>query len=204
IIGEPISLGMILGLGIGLLAGYSVPNILTLAINVAAAMLLLPKMINILVEGLIIVRDAAEVKLKKWFPDREFYIGMDTALLIGEPSVLASGLILIPIAILLAFILPGNKVLPFVDLASLMFLLAMVTPFVKRNMFRMILSGTVILICIFYVGTAIGPEYTEAALMSKIEKPEGIQYMTNIVGTATTWIGWLAIKVGDLLQSVFS
>ncbi len=37
-----------------------------------------------------------EAKLKAKFPGRDFYIGMDTALLIGEPSVLATGLLLIP------------------------------------------------------------------------------------------------------------
>ncbi len=45
-------------------------------------MLLLPKMIEILVQGLLIVRDAAEAKLKAKFLGRDFYIGMDTALLI--------------------------------------------------------------------------------------------------------------------------
>ncbi len=40
------------------------------------------------------VRDHVEKQLKKWFPKRSFDIGMDTALLIGEPSVLATGLIL--------------------------------------------------------------------------------------------------------------
>ena len=59
----------------------------------------------------------------------------DDALLIGDSSVLATGLLLIPITILLAYILPGNEMLPFADLASLVFILALVTPFVRRNMF---------------------------------------------------------------------
>lgn len=196
VFGEPLTLGFLLGIAIALLAGYDVTKVLTLAINVAAAMVLLPKMIDILVEGLTIVRDTVELQLKKWFPKREFLIGMDTALLIGEPSVLASGLILIPIAIVLAFILPGNKMLPFVDLASLMFLLALVTPFVKRNMFRMVLAGTLILICVFYVGTDIAGYYTQAAVTSKIPMPKGIVSMSNIVGSATTWIGWIVTKIG--------
>lgn len=197
IFGEPLTLGFILGLLISLLAGYDISQAFTLAIKVAAAMVLLPKMISILVEGLMIVRDAAESKLKEKFPTRNFYIGMDTALLIGEPSVLATGLLLIPVAVILALILPGNKVLPFVDLASLMFLLAMVTPFCKRNMFRMFVSGCLILVCIFYVGTDIGPEYTQAAANSNIAAPEGITQMTNIVGGATTPVGWLAVKMAE-------
>ncbi|MFQ7845541.1 MAG: PTS galactitol transporter subunit IIC [Bifidobacterium bifidum] len=127
-IGEPVVIGFILGLLIGVLAGYSPDKSVTLAINIAAAMVLLPKMIDVLIEGLISVRDAAEKQLKIWFPNREFYIGMDTALLIGDSSVLATGLLLIPITILLAFILPGNEMLPFADLASLVFILALVTP----------------------------------------------------------------------------
>ena len=132
-IGEPVVIGFILGLLIGVLAGYSPDKSVTLAINIAAAMVLLPKMIDVLIEGLISVRDAAEKQLKIWFPNREFYIGMDTALLIGDSSVLATGLLLIPITILLAFILPGNEMLPFADLASLVFILALVTPFVRRK-----------------------------------------------------------------------
>ena len=198
VFGEPLTLGFILGIAIALMAGYDISKTLTLAINVAAAMVLLPKMIDILVEGLTMVRDHVEKQLKKWFPKRSFYIGMDTALLIGEPSVLATGLILIPIAIILAFILPGNKMLPFVDLASLMFLLALVTPFVKRNMFRMVIAGTLILICILYVGTSIAPEYTQSAISSKIPMGKGITSMSNIVGSATTWIGWVCVKIGSL------
>ena len=124
---------------------------------------------------------------------------MDTALLIGEPSVLATGLLLIPMAVVLSIILPGNRVLPFVDLASLMFLLAMVTPFCKRNMFRMFITGTLIVTCILYVGTDISQEYTQAAVNSHIPVPEGMAEITNIVGGATTPVGWLAVKFGEFL-----
>lgn len=199
VFGEPLTLGFILGLVLALMAGYPISESVALAVTVSAAMLLLPKMIEILVQGLLIVRDAVEAKLKKKFPNRDFYIGMDTALLIGEPSVLATGLLLIPMAIVLAFVLPGNKVLPFVDLASLMFLLAMVTPFCKRNMFRMFICGTLVLTSIYYVGTDISKEYTQAAVNSNIPVPEGISEMTNIVGGATTPAGWAAVKVGELI-----
>lgn len=198
VIGEPLTLGFVLGLLLALLAGYGASAAVALAIKVAAAMLLLPKMIEILVQGLMIVRDAAEAKLKAKFPGRDFYIGMDTALLIGEPSVLATGLLLIPVTVVLSVILPGNRVLPFVDLASLMFLLAMVTPFCKRNMFRMFITGTLIVTCILYVGSDISPEYTQAARNANIPIPEGMSEVTNMVGGATTPVGWLAVKFAEL------
>lgn len=198
VFGEPLTLGFVLGLLLALLAGYDASAAVALAIKVAAAMLLLPKMIEILVQGLMIVRDAAEAKLKAKFPGRDFYIGMDTALLIGEPSVLATGLLLIPVTIVLSVILPGNRVLPFVDLASLMFLLAMVTPFCKRNMFRMFITGTLIVTCILYVGSDISPEYTQAARNANIPIPQGMSEVTNMVGGATTPVGWLAVKFAEL------
>lgn len=95
----------------------------------------------------------------------------------------------------------SNRVLPFVDLASLMFLLAMVTPFCKRNMFRMFISGTLIVSCILYVGTDISKEYTQAAVNSNIPVPEGMSEITNIVGGATTPVGWLAVKFGEFFST---
>lgn len=198
VLGEPLVIGLILGVAMGFGAGYTPGKAVVLGVDVAAAMFILPKMIEILVQGLTTVRDGAEVRLKKWFPNREFYFGMDTALLIGEPSVLATGVLLIPVALILAFILPGNKVLPFVDLPSLMFLLALVTPFCKRNMFRMLITGTLSLILILYAGTDIATWYTSAATASGITIPNNANEITNLVGGATAPIGWLLIRLSAL------
>jgi PTS system galactitol-specific IIC component len=198
VLGEPLVIGLVLGVLMGFGAGYGPGEAVVLGVDVAASMFILPKMIDILIEGLTTVRDGAEIRLKKWFPNREFYFGMDTALLIGEPSVLATGVLLIPIALLLAFVLPGNKVLPFVDLPSLMFLMALVTPFCKRNMFRMLITGTLALILIMYAGSDIAPWFTGAAATSGITIPNGANEITNLVGGATTPIGWLIIRLAAL------
>ncbi|MFT8356302.1 PTS galactitol transporter subunit IIC [Bifidobacterium aquikefiri] len=200
--GEPVVLGFILGLIIGILAAYSPAKAISLAINVAAAMVLLPKMIGVLLEGLITVRDAAEKQLKKWFPNREFFIGMDTALLIGEPSVLASGLLLIPVAIVLALILPGNRMLPFADLASLTFLLALVTPFVRRNMFKMLITGAISIVIILYVGSYIAPYVTQSAVTSNIKLPADFTGISNMTGAVSGWVGWIAVEAGKLFNLI--
>ncbi len=51
VFGEPVTLGFVLGLLLAFLAGYDVSAAVSLAIKVSAAMLLLPKMIEILVQG---------------------------------------------------------------------------------------------------------------------------------------------------------
>lgn len=203
VMGEPLTLGTILGIVLGALAGWNITDIMTLAIKVAAVMVLLPPMINVLVEGLVTVRDAAEVTLKKKFPNREFYIGLDTALLVGDPAVLASGLLMIPASLLLAVVLPGNKVLPFVDLASLVFLIPMVSPYCKKNVIRVFISGIVIMVLVLYAGTDIAPYYTKAANIANVTLPEGVSgstNMANIVGGSTTPLGWLLIKLSMLFK----
>ena len=44
---------------------------------------------------------------------------MDSALAAGNETVLSSALILVPITLLIAVILPGNSTLPFGDLATI-------------------------------------------------------------------------------------
>lgn len=203
VMGEPLTLGTILGIALGLLAGFDIKNVLMLAIKVAAVMVLLPAMINVLVDGLITVRDAAELSLKSKFPNREFYIGLDTALLVGDPAVLATGLLMIPAALFLAVVLPENKVLPFVDLAALVFLIAMAAPYCKKNMFRLFATGMVILTLVLYAGSDIAEYYTEAAQIASVVLPEGTQEasgMASLVGGSSTPLGWALIKLSTFLH----
>lgn len=60
-------------------------------------------------------------KLVKRFPDRQITVGMDTALIVGHPSVIAPALLLIPVIVILAVILPGNRVMPLGDLSQFVF-----------------------------------------------------------------------------------
>jgi PTS system galactitol-specific IIC component len=171
-------------------------------VNISAAMYLLPVVVNVLVSGLTMVKDHVIKKLKEWFPKRTFYIGMDTALLIDDAAVLTTGLLLIPLILLLTFILPGNKVLPFVDLASLSFLFALVAPFCKRNIFRMLVAGVLISIVMLYCGTATSDAFRVAGHMAHIAAVDKFSAVTALVSPITTWVGWLFVKIGQLLAAV--
>lgn len=114
-------LGLILGAGLGALAGYEPNKIITLGVNMAAVMFILPRMVRILMEGLMPLSEDAKKFLAKKFPGKEVNIGMDAAIATGSPMVISAALIMIPVTLLLAVILPGNRVLPLVDLATLPF-----------------------------------------------------------------------------------
>ena len=56
-------------------------------------------MTSIMMEGLVPLSNVARKKLVKRFPDREITVGMDTALIVGHPSVIAPALLLIPVIV---------------------------------------------------------------------------------------------------------
>jgi PTS system galactitol-specific IIC component len=58
VFGEPMMLGVILGAGIGLLAEYDLKGVLNLAMSLGAVMLIMPRMVKLLMEGLLPLSDA--------------------------------------------------------------------------------------------------------------------------------------------------
>ena len=91
-------------------------------------MLLLPRMVALLMEGLIPISEAAEQFVRKRFPGRELYIGWTPLWPSGHPAAIAASLIMVPIVLAMAVIVPGNQVLPFGDLATIPFIVCMMVP----------------------------------------------------------------------------
>lgn len=197
VLGEPVALGLIMGIVLGFGAGFDVTTVLQLSIKVAAGMVLLPRMVGVLIEGLEPIKDALQVTLKKKMPDRDIYLALDVGMMIGD-EVLAVGVLLIPVALILAVILPGNRVLPLVDLSSLFWFVVMLKPFCNGNMFRMFLSGCVIIVISLYTAGDIAPMYTEAAIMAGTQIPEGATLVTNLITGATTIVSWAVTKLSLL------
>lgn len=113
--GEPVTVGFVMGLVIGALAGYDLKGILQLAVKTAAVMLLMPRVIKPIMDGLTPIAKQARKRLQAKFGGEEFLIGLDPALLLGHTSVVSASLIFIPLTILIAVVVHGNQVLPFGD-----------------------------------------------------------------------------------------
>lgn len=187
IFGDPIILGLMIGLVLGILAFYNFGSalevtvkVLQTAMNLAAVMLLLPRMVQILMEGLIPVSEAARDFLNKRASNREIYIGLDSAILIGHPAAISTALLLVPIAILMSLILPGNQVILFADLAVIPFVVAGFAPIMRGNIFRMVIAGIIELGLGFYIATAMAPAITAAAVEAQFTVPEGASQITSI------------------------
>lgn len=200
VFGEPVVLGLIIGLVLGLIAYYNagdfgtvLSKVLSTGMTLAAVMLLLPRMVKVLMEGLLPVSDAAQEFVRKRTGDRELLVGLDSAILIGHPAAISSSLILVPIAIILSVILPGNRVILFADLAVIPFIVAMTAPLLKGNVFRMVVVGTITLAVGFYVANALAPLFTSAAIASGFKMPEHAVQITSVVD-GFLWIPYVIIE----------
>lgn len=195
--GETLMMGLILGLLIGLLGyGFDAPAedstaILTLAISLAAAMFLLPRMVSILMEGLMPISEAARTFVQKRFPGRSFYIGLDSAVAVGQPSVIATSLLLVPITLLVAVVLApaGNRVLPLVDLATIPFIVAVMVPIFRGNIVRSVIGGGILIGAGLFIATWIAPTFTQVAVDSGFALEEGQATISSLVDGANPLTG---------------
>lgn len=202
IFGEPMMMGIILGILIGILAGYDVGEVLKTGISMGAVMLLMPRMVKILMEGLIPISEAARSFLQKRYGNREIYIGLDAAVSVGHPSVMATALILVPIALFLAVILPGNKVLPFGDLATIPFYIAFVVGSRKGNIIHSVLAGTVMIALSLYMATNFADIHTEMLGGAQFNMPEGATKISTL-DLGGNLFNWLILKFSQASAFLF-
>jgi PTS system galactitol-specific IIC component len=197
VVGDPTILGLVLGVILGLLAGYDLKQTLNLSMSMAAVMFLLPRMVKILMEGLIPVSDAAREFMQKRFGGRSFYIGLDSAIAVGHPAAIATAIILVPVTIVLAAVIPGNRVLPFGDLATIPFMVAMVAPLVRGNVFRSVLIGAVVIGVGLLIATNVSPLHTQAAIAAQFKFPEGASMISSICDGANP-LTWVLLKIASI------
>lgn len=197
VFGESMILGLVLGIIIGFAGfGFDDPRadsikILVLAISLSAVLLLLPRMVSLLMEGLIPVSDSAREFVGKKFPGRKFYIGLDTAIAVGQPAVLATSLVLVPVTVLVAIALApaGNQVLPLVDLATIPFIVAMMVPIFRGNIVRSVIGGAIVIGAGLFIATATAPQFTQIAKSSGFTATQGSREISSLVDGANPLTG---------------
>lgn len=196
IFGEPMMMGLIIGIVLGALAGAKPQVILQTGIGLAAVMYLMPKMVACLMEGLMPISQAAQELMSKKFAGREVFIGLDAAVSLGEPAVIAVGLVLVPITIALAIILPGNRILPFADLAVIPYIVCLFTAMCKGNIFRALIVGTVVMGLVLLMASTLAGIETPLAISAGVTIPKGATLIGNL--DRANIITWLFIKLSTI------
>ena len=151
IAGEPLFLGIIVGIDIGCLQFDSwsaivdnIPKILMLGVKMGAVMELIPRVTVLFIEGLKPISEATRSMIARKFKGAEgLSIGMSPALVIGHPTTLVASIILIPVTLIIAVILPGNAFLPLASLAGMFYIFPLVLPYTKGSVLKTLIVGLV-------------------------------------------------------------
>jgi PTS system galactitol-specific IIC component len=106
-------------------------------------------------------------------------------------------LILVPIAVFLAVILPGNTVLPFADLAVIPWMFVLITPLVRDNGFRALVIGVIVLAVGLLISTNLSPLFTQAAINAKFTMPDGAAMVSSICDGANP-LTWVIVRLQEL------
>lgn len=155
-------MGFIIGLGLGFASAYGLSGSLNLAIQVATAMALFPMISKMFMQALSPLADAMSEFMKKRFKNKEVFIGLDWPILAGRSEVWVTAIILVPVTILFAIILPGNQVLPLAGIINYSIAVGGLL-LTGGNLLRMLVLGVLTIPIYLYSATYLSPILTGLA-----------------------------------------
>jgi len=213
-LGEPTVLGLILGLVIGILGHLNDMgtlaawgNILTIAVSTAAIMAIFPRVANIFASAFMPITEAARKRTTKGVKQgMGLYIGINDATGYGEPATLISGILLMPIMLLLGAVLPGNQTLLLVDLIAIAFIIQPFVAATNGNIFKTIILSSIWFTIGLYICTWTAPLFTQVYSQFAAEPlAEGAMVTAGMIANkpiaggllfmpVVKW-GWIAVAV---------
>ncbi|MDT7013245.1 PTS galactitol transporter subunit IIC [Lactobacillus sp. PFC-70] len=180
VFGEPTFIGAVLGIIIGFLGNFkhlgslaAWGQILTFGVQLAAVMTIFPLVAHLFGNAFKPLTDEITERYSRektqttseddaLHSKKRWFLAVDDGVGYGESATIISGVILIPIVVILAFLLPGNKTIPVVDLVSIPFMVESMVAIFRGNIAKIICTGTVWLGIGLYASSYMAPMYTEA------------------------------------------
>lgn len=200
IFGENHILGFVIGLIIGLIGGQGMTALMT-GVQAGCALTLFPMVSKLFMTALTPISDAANALIKKRFPGREMVIGLDWPILAGNPEIWVSIILTIPVALLVAVILPGNSVLPF---GNLMNVCVCAAAFVgcKGDMRKMLIISFLMVPILCWSASDFAPMLNELAIQTGGTVPDG--QMLAWWGMDIAEIRWAVVEACRLNPVAFA
>lgn len=208
IIGEPMFLGLFVGLFLGIVGNFyrlgtleAWGQITSVGITTSAVMVVYPKIAGIFAGAFAPLTQGFNKKAKNSSKTRQWYLGVNPAVGVGETATLMTGLICIPLLLAIAFLLPGNQVLPMVDLITLPSMSIIFASTSNGNVFKSVIMAIIWFTLGLFVCTYVAPYYTEIAKEVGITIPENALMICSYVILAKPFLGTLFF--GFLSQNPF-
>ena len=199
LIADPIFIGFFIGVVLALIGyatGYvGIAGATSIVMSVAATMLLMPRMVGILMEGLLPLSDGAKEFMTKRFPGRALNIGLDWAIASGYIPIIAAGAIMVPLTLGASLIIPGNIVLPYGDLALMMCVGLWFGALAKGDMIRTLIDMIIYLPVVFYFASFFSMMTTSAALSIGMAVPAGFMVTSLIMSLCLSMVQYPIIAL---------
>lgn len=172
------TIGFLLGIMFGIIAGYSLAATLMLGVQAATALMLFPMISKLFMQALSPISEAISTYMNNKFSGRKLFIGIDWPFMGGASEIWFAVIVATPLTLVWAVILPGNKILPFAGIINI----ALIVPaylVTKGNTLRMVILSIIGIPFFLFVGTQFAPMITELGLATKaINIPAG-QLISN-------------------------
>ena len=184
---DPLLLGALLGASLGILANFkrlthlaAWGQISQFAIQLAAIMVLFPLVTQVFARAFTPLAAALDrqptsptAKRGAWF------LAVDDGVGYGEAITLFAGMLLLPIMVLLALILPGNQTLPVVDLIALPFMIESIVALTRGNLVKIVLTSVIWFSLGLYASSWLAPIYTTTIAHYGTALPAGVILITS-------------------------
>lgn len=182
LLGEPMLIGALMGLALALAAGYGVGPTLELSVHIAAVMFVLPKSAGLIGSAMMPITLALRDQVSRFFPTRKnLIVAMDTGFLMHHKAVMQTGLLLMALAIPIALVLPGNKVLPLGDLPNLLSVMSLSVLVFRGNVLRAVLAGIPVIITFLLIASDMAPLFTQLASQTPAFNSTGLGDRKSVV-----------------------
>lgn len=176
-LGEPMAIGFVVGFLIGFISNiYALGSlqawgtIMQVAVTTSATMAIFPKIAGIFATAFTSIADASRKSSKG--NRGEWYMSVNDALGYGEPATLTTGLLLIPIMLVLMVFLPGNIVMPIMSLTSFPYRMELTTCISNGNIFKGIINGAILLSLQLLMASTNAALFTEVASSIGLNVPQ--------------------------------
>ena len=211
IFSEPMIAGFILGFIIGIITRFRTISLnlgpdllfaLLSGLRLSIIMILLPRAVNLLLKGLVPSINDIRSLIRRKFTRRTIYIGLDSIVLVGHPSVIGLSVILIPLTVYISTILPGNQVLPSADLVIIPFLIIWAVTVSQGDLFRSFISSVIIIPLVLWITTDMGQVFTNFFIKYEFALAEGYSGVSSI-GAGSNIFFWILLQIIKPIINLF-
>lgn len=193
--GETMVMGAIIGVIIGILAGFDPIHVFLLGVNVGAVMVLLPRMISIMMEGLLPISNAAQEFCEKRLHGKKIWIGIDASTLMGNPCNMTVIMLMTPIVTIMS-IIPGNRMLAVASLVAVPWFIIPLAYYAKDNILHTLIAAIVVFAVYFWCATALAAAHTNIAyICGSLDSTNTLTSCLSEGGNPITWIIYKILQI---------